>query len=223
MSELILFHGSQNIVEKPRFGYGKPYNDYGQGFYCTESKELAKEWAVSEESNGYVNQYSIETDCLKILNLQKYTMLHWLALLVHNRQFEASTPVMNLGKEWLKENFLISTKDFDLIKGYRADDSYFSFAKAFLSNQISYTQLSAAMKLGSLGEQIMLKSKKAFDSVKFESFEEADFHLYFSKKKSRDEEARQNYKKILEESDIEGLFIRDIIREKIKKDDPRIQ
>lgn len=45
MSKLIIYHGSPEIIEKPVFGKGKPYNDYGMGFYCTEHLELAKEWA----------------------------------------------------------------------------------------------------------------------------------------------------------------------------------
>ena len=44
--DIIIYHGSQQIVEVPKFGLGKTYNDYGQGFYCAESIELAKEWAV---------------------------------------------------------------------------------------------------------------------------------------------------------------------------------
>ena len=40
-----LFHGSPSIIEKPQFGYGKVYNDYGLGFYCTDSLEMAKNGA----------------------------------------------------------------------------------------------------------------------------------------------------------------------------------
>lgn len=38
----ILYHGSLEIISTPMYGQGKVYNDYGQGFYCTESLELAK-------------------------------------------------------------------------------------------------------------------------------------------------------------------------------------
>ena len=43
-----LYHGSCDIIEKPVFGKGKRYNDYGLGFYCTDSLEMAKEWGVSQ-------------------------------------------------------------------------------------------------------------------------------------------------------------------------------
>ena len=48
-----IFHGSEQIIKKPRFHSGNPHNDYGYGFYCTESEELAIEWAVTREHDGY--------------------------------------------------------------------------------------------------------------------------------------------------------------------------
>jgi hypothetical protein len=50
---MILYHGSDRIIEKPVFGEGKSYNDYGRGFYCTEHVELAKEWACATGGDGY--------------------------------------------------------------------------------------------------------------------------------------------------------------------------
>ena len=124
MSKLVLYHGSPEIIEKPIYGKGKAYNDYGKGFYCTENLELAKEWACTEGVDGYANQYEIETDNLRILNLSadEYTILHWLALLMTYRKLRLSTPVMKRGAEWLKEHFLVDIDDYDAIIGYRADN-----------------------------------------------------------------------------------------------------
>ena len=52
---MILYHGSKDIIEKPIYGQGKKYNDYGLGFYCTDNIELAKEWGTSFERSGYAN------------------------------------------------------------------------------------------------------------------------------------------------------------------------
>ena len=71
MGKIDLYHGSISIIKKPIFGYGKIDNDYGQGFYCTEHKELAKEWASTQNNNGYSNHYRIDIDGLNILNLQE--------------------------------------------------------------------------------------------------------------------------------------------------------
>ena len=68
---------------------------------------------------------------------------------------------------------------FDIVIGYRADDSYFSFAQDFVSGVISLNKLSEAMRLGKLGEQIVLKSKFAFSKIKYEGFEPAEKDTYY--------------------------------------------
>ncbi len=225
MSKLILYHGSSEIIEKPIFGKGKAYNDYGRGFYCTENFELAKEWACTEGIDGYANQYEIETDGLKILNLSsgEYTVLHWLALLMTYRKLRLSTPVMKRGAEWLKEHFLVNIEDYDAIIGYRADDSYFSFARAFVSNEISLGQLSHAMKLGKLGEQFVLKSREAFEAIQFVSYVASDNTIYYARRKARDDAARAAFFAELERDDMDGIYIRDLIRGEVKADDPRLR
>jgi hypothetical protein len=222
---MILYHGSPEIVQTPEYDKGKPYNDYGMGFYCTENEDLAKEWACSENSDGYVNQYVINPLELWILNLasREYTILHWLALLMKFRQIRVSTPVMRRSVEWLIENYLPDIDRFDAIVGYRADDSYFSFARAFANNEISLRQLSYAMRLGGLGEQFVLKSKKAFSLIRFVSSMEVPYTVYLPKRKQRDDNARAAFREELEREDLDGLFIRDIVREGIKPDDPRLQ
>ena len=225
MSKLILYHGSPEIIEVPVFGKGKSYNDYGRGFYCTEHLELAKEWACTENTDGYANKYVISTDGLSVLNLSsdEYTILHWLALLMKYRKLRVSTPVMKRGMDWLEEHFLIDLEPYDVVIGYRADDSYFSFARAFVNNEISLAQLSYAMRLGMLGEQFVLKSPAAFEKIQFVSYEVADNTKYYAKRKARDDEARAAFRAELEKDDLDGLYMRDIIREEVKADDPRLR
>lgn len=104
MSNVILYHGSPEIIQIPVFGKGKSYNDYGKGFYCTKHLELAKEWACTENTDGYANKYELDTSGLSILDLSsdEYTILHWLALLMEYRKFRISTPVMKRGADWLR-------------------------------------------------------------------------------------------------------------------------
>lgn len=225
MSKMILYHGSPNMIEKPVFGKGKAYNDYGRGFYCTEHLELAREWACTEGTDGYANKYELDTAGLSILNLSSkdYTILNWLAILMLHRKGRLSAPVAKQGREYLIQNFLPDFQSYDAIIGYRADDSYFSFARAFVSNTISLKQLSSAMRLGRLGEQFVLKSPKAFETIRFVDYTVADNTVYYAKRKARDDAARAGYMKELEKNDINGIFMRDIIREEIKADDPRLR
>lgn len=210
----ILYHGSVDIIEKPEYGKGKKHNDYGPGFYCTENIELAKEWACTKGQNGYANQYEIDTEGLRILNLsdENYTILHWLALLVKYRGIRLATPTLRRGAEWLLNNYLVDVQDYDIIIGYRADDSYFSFARAFLSNQISLEQLSYAMRLGKPGEQVVLISREAFERVKYVTNVIADTTVYFSLRMTRDDKARVTYRNVMETEDENGVYMRDLIR-----------
>jgi hypothetical protein len=220
---ITIYHGSEKIVEAPTFGEGKKNNDFGLGFYCTESEGLAKEWAVSSLRNGFTNKYTLDTEYMRILNLNstEYTILNWIAVLVEHRVFSIKTPVARRAKQYLIDNFSINVNAFDIITGYRADDSYFDYAESFLNNGISVEQLARAMRLGKLGEQIVIKSQFAFSRLKFEGFDVAEKEEFYILRKSRDDEANRLYFEMLEEEG-NGLYIQDIIRGGIKNDDPRI-
>ncbi|MBQ8412133.1 MAG: DUF3990 domain-containing protein [Lachnospiraceae bacterium] len=224
MDKLItIYHGSEKIIEQPLFGEGKKNNDFGLGFYCTASEELAKEWAVSSLHDGFANRYVLDTEYLKVLNLNSpdYTILNWIAVLVEHRLFSIKTPVARRAKQYLIDNFSVNVNAFDLITGYRADDSYFDYADAFINNGITVEQLAKAMRLGKLGEQIVIKSMFAFSKLKYEGFDVAEKNKYYVLRKSRDDEANMLYVDLLEEES-DGLYIQDIMRGGIKNDDPRI-
>ena len=110
----------------------------------------------------------------------------------------------------------------DVIVGYRADDSYFSFARAFVNNAISIDQLAEAMRLGELGKQIVLASPQAFAALRFQGCEIARASTYHGLRNERDRTAREAYRRKSAEADLDGLFMRDIIREKVTNDDPRL-
>lgn len=221
--QITIYHGSKQIIEVPTFGLGRKNNDFGLGFYCTENKDLAKEWAVSSLNDGFVNQYTLDTEHLNILNMNtpNYTILNWIAVLVEHRLFSIKTPVARRAKQYLIENFGINVNAYDLITGYRADDSYFDYAEAFLNNAITVEQLARAMQLGKLGEQIVIKSKYAFSKIKFIDFEVAEKEKYYVLRKARDDDANRMYLNILEEEN-DGLYIQDIIRGGISNDHPSI-
>lgn len=151
MKEITVYHGSPKIIESPAFGVGNPNNDYGLGFYCTESMELAKEWACSNDSDGFANQYKLNLTELSVLSLTggSYHILNWLFVLLENRKFRIGSEIAKQAQAYIFENFTVDYEHYDIIKGYRADDSYFAFASAFLNNTISLQQLEQAMVLES--------------------------------------------------------------------------
>ncbi|MBQ0070334.1 MAG: DUF3990 domain-containing protein [Spirochaetales bacterium] len=221
-----LYHGSENIIERPVFGKGKRYNDYGLGFYCTESVEMAKEWGVADDRDGYANIYEFDNAGLSVLNLNKKSciILQWLAILLDNRTFTTQSVLALDAKRYIRENFLLDYQNYDVIVGYRADDSYFSFAQDFLNGTISYRQLGNALRLGKLGEQVVLKSEKAFSSIRFIGAEEAPRDEWLSRKKNRDALALHAYFSGERLQRQKGdLYVTQILDEEMKVDDPRLQ
>lgn len=224
MSNLVISHGSKDIIEKPYYHGGKAENDYGFGFYCTESLELAKEWSCSNnENNGFANKYSINLSGLKILDLtdKRYSILNWVAILLKFRTFDLSNDISIQAKEYLLKKFYIDVNNYDIVIGFRADDSYFSFARDFINNTIPVRKLSQAMELGQLGKQVVIVSELAFSKLHFEGFETADRLVYFTKRKARDEKALEDYLKGTRKSAtlINDIFVMDIIRKGFKDGD----
>ena len=210
-----IYHGSAHVIEQPMFGKGKPYNDYGRGFYCTEHAELAKEWACSADSDGYACHYQLDLSGLSVLNLNtpEYNILNWMAILLENRKFNVADGLPQRAKAYLLENFKVDYKKYDVIIGYCANDSYFSYAGDFVNGTLSLSDLSEAMRLGKLGEQVVLKSEKAFDALTFVEAFKAPRQEYFSRYRSRDEEARARYRQIASKPVAEDeIYILDIIR-----------
>ena len=224
---MLLYHGSERIIEKPVHGEGRITNDYGRGFYCTENLELAKEWACARERDGYANKYLLDLSNLRILNLNAsaYSILNWLAVLVRYRTYWQNGSIAEEAKRYLQEHFYVDIEPYDVIIGYRANDSYFTFAQDFISGTISLRKLSEAMRLGKLGEQVVLKSKAAFSQLVFDGYEAAEAGEYYARKAARDLEARREYRRVksANHQSIHEIYILDIMREGMENDDPRLR
>lgn len=227
MSNLTLFHGSDHIIEKPDFHLGKTNNDYGRGFYCTEELEMAKEWACKQNNDGFANKYILKSDSLNILNLLdgSYSILHWLALLLKNRTFRLSSEIAEDARQYIIRNFSIDLDEYDIVIGYRADDSYFSFAESFIQNGIPLRSLNQALRLGKLGAQTVLISENSFANLHFIGAESVEKSLYYSKFIERDSLARKTYREEIRNSITyqDDIFVLDILREEMTKEDVRIQ
>ena len=221
-----IYHGSAFVIEKPKLELGKKNNDYGQGFYTTPDVEMAKEWACQKKQDGYANEYELDITELKVMDLEsaEYNILNWIAILLANRNFILKSNLSVSAKNYLLEYFLPNVNNYDIVRGYRADDSYFNYANDFINNAISVRELEEAMKLGNLGIQMQLRTEKAFKKLKFIEAIDADKNEYYHKYINRDTKAREGYRKIQGNMPLrDDLYILDIIRQEIKNDDSRIQ
>lgn len=227
MAILTLYHGTDHIIKVPNLAKGKDTNDYGRGFYCTLLLEMAKEWACKDNTDGFANEYHFNDEGMRVLNLLdgKHTILNWIALLLQHRIFTIQDEIARDAREYIIEHFSIDTKGYDVIVGYRADDSYFSYAQSFVSNTLPLRSLNKALQLGKLGEQTVLVSQKAFDRIEFVDAEPVSKEIYYPKFIARDTAARQSYQTEIKKNKSyrDDIFVMDILREEIGNDDPRIQ
>lgn len=227
MDTIKIFHGSDHIIKKPKLTLGKMNNDYGQGFYCTGTLHMAMEWACKENKDGFVNEYELDIENLKVLNLLdgKHHILNWMAILLQNRRFSLKNEIAEDARDYVIRHFAIDISGYDVVMGYRADDSYFSYAEDFVENGIPLRLLNHALRLGKLGEQIVLVSEKAFQNLYFVKATPVERQIYYPQFMTRDTKAREQYRKEIRKtrSYRDDIFVLDILREEMKDNDARIQ
>lgn len=201
MEKITLFHGSpdKNIV--PTYGMGEKKHDYGQGFYLTESLELAKEWAVCRpnETNGFVHQYELETDGLKMLDFQEKGVLAWLAELMKHRDAADSKRYRMLAKKFI-EKYGVDTEGYDVIKGWRANASYFYITKEFVRDNIDMDILEELLSLGGLGIQYCIKTELAYSKLHEvpEGLLSVEYAEFNEKYNQRDISSRQKMRQLVD-------------------------
>lgn len=220
MNILTIYHGSNLEIKKPiyHFNNSNIHNDYGLGFYCTRSLDLAKEWANRKTANGLVNSYSFDLRSLKILDLtnkNKYSVLNWIAILIHNREFSIDEKIEFKDAFAYLAKYYIDVNSYDVVIGYRADDAYFRFPLMFIKNVLTLEKLEEIYLNGNLGVQIVLISEKAYDHIKFIKTIESE-SIYHERFLRRKESADISYRRLelLEKNSI-GTRIKDLMRDDI--------
>lgn len=168
MDRIIIYHGSETIIEKPEFNKTNKNADYGNAFYCTDDINAAMEWASKKSGNGFANKYRFDARGLKIIDLTKLSVLNWVAILLHHRDIDPSF-ASDYAKEleFLEKNYYIDVRDYDVVIGYRADDSFFTFPMMFVESRIRVVKLEDIYNLGFLGKQIAIISERAFGRLKY--------------------------------------------------------
>ena len=167
MSKIILYHGTSDKTVVPIYGGGNDKHDYGRGFYLTGDIELAREWAVCkpDEQNGWVHKYELDCSGLNFLDFKDHNILAWLAELMKHRDAADSKRYRLLASKFI-DKYGIDTSNYDVIKGWRADASYFYIAKEFVRDNIDVEILEELLSLGGLGIQYCIKSEHAYSQLK---------------------------------------------------------
>lgn len=143
-NNLILYHGSQEIVRNPIIINNGKTKDFGYGFYCTNKKEQAVRWATRFSHTGTCNRYKfIEHSDLNILKFEK------------------------LSDDWL--DFIANCRagishSYDIVEGPMADDTIFNYVQDFLAGNISRSAFWELAKFRYPTHQICFCTQRAIDS-----------------------------------------------------------
>jgi len=207
-----LFYGSKTNFTKPIYGFGNPSNDYGLGFYMTDSYDLAKLWASQFNEDGYVLSFDLDLSNLNVLSLKdcdEINVLRWISLLIRHRFSFEDLEKYSKELDWLNTKFYVDLNNYDVVIGYRADDAYFNYSRSFVANEMSFEILTKAMRIGKLGLQYVAISKKAYKSLKFIKSEKISKNSSYSDFRKC---AVNEYNIIKKEDKISNMYFRDLVR-----------
>lgn len=200
-NSITLYHGSPNQTLIPTYGQGNDRHDYGKGFYLTNDVELAREWSVCKPDRleGWVHEYRLCLDGLRIFDFQQNTALAWLAELMKHREAADSRRYRMLSEKFVSK-YGIDTDGYDIIMGWRADASYFFIAKEFVRDNIDVGILEELLSLGGLGIQYCIKSPLAYSRLVevVGSPSPVDYAEFNTKFDRRDNDARRRMRALVD-------------------------
>jgi len=208
---MIVFHGSDKIIEKPEFGRGYVYNDYGRGFYLTADENLAGEWAVLRTGfDGYINKYELDLTGLNVLDTDTIKTENLIAILIKNRDIEFAEAFSD-DRDLFVEKYDLYIDDYDIIMGIRANDRFYSYMRAFINGTVTKEAVAKLFELGNWGTQICVKSERAFAKLKFIGYANAFGEIYYSNALNRNKLAGNLYRNMDRKTLREGSFINDLL------------
>lgn len=136
---------------------------------------------------------------MKILDFQGQGVLAWLAELVKHRDAADSKRYRMLAKKFI-EKYGVNTEEYDVIKGWRANASYFYIAKEFVRDNIDMDVLEELLSLGGLGIQYCIKTELAYSKLQEieGSLQTVSYAEFNEKYNQRDISARQKMRELID-------------------------
>lgn len=127
-SKSILFHGTSTYHKQINLGRGRPFTDFGRGYYLTSSFPQAAKWAVGRGNNPWVFQYDISDVTDELLLLPLLTCdTDWINVILYYR---TGYPLPD------KAEWAIIDK-YDIIFDQMADGRITKLVEQFLAEEIS--------------------------------------------------------------------------------------
>ena len=157
---MILYHGSNMIVDKPQLIEQNRYLDFGYGFYTTTNKAQAENFAqkvvVRRGGKPLVNIYEIDDNIDGDLNIRRF---------------------FSPDEEWLDfvsshRNGTYAGERYDLIIGAVANDDVYRTLQVYSSGLLTKEQAIEALKIKKLFDQYVFATDKALLQLRFMRAEE---------------------------------------------------
>lgn len=147
---MILYHGSNVAVEKPKILQSDRRLDFGTGFYLTSSYEQAERWAFLTakrrgEGKQIITTYDFNVGALSSLKVMRFekSSVEWLKFVSNNRN------VSNFSDE------------SDIVIGPVANDRTMPVIKLYFSGIYDETETIKRLLPQSLKDQYAFKSENA--------------------------------------------------------------
>ena len=154
---MILYHGSNVIVEKPQLVKQTRFLDFGSGFYTTENNEQALSFAEKvyrrrKEGSPIVSVYEVdESDAFSACSLLRFDFPNeeWLDFVYEQR--------MGIYKG----------NAYELIYGAVANDDVYETFNLFVAGTLDKQDTLKRLKIKELYNQLVFTSEQALSFLKF--------------------------------------------------------
>lgn len=153
---MILYHGSNVVVEQPKLIEQNRFLDFGYGFYTTTNREQAENFAqkvtIRRGGKPIVNVYEIDENVqMNLLNIKRF-----------------SAP----DEEWLDfvsahRNGTYDGEQYDLIIGAVANDDVYRTLQVYSTGLLTKVQALEILKVKRLFNQYVFATVEALELLKF--------------------------------------------------------
>ena len=155
---MILYHGSNVIVEHPKLVKQNRFLDFGFGFYTTTNREQAENFALKvaerrKEGEAILNIYEIdEKEAFQKCSLLKFDSPdeNWLDFVAANRKG------------------MYEGNQFDLIYGAVANDDVYRTITLYMTGVLTKEQTLQALKIRKLFNQLVFTTEKSLQYLQFQ-------------------------------------------------------
>lgn len=173
---MTLYHAGYLEIREPDIHHGRINADFGQGFYTTDDKAFAYGWAIEKPGfDVFVNLYELDEESLRIKVFEKNT--DWFKYIFSNRRTKPD-----------------ELAEYDLIIGPIACDTIYDTLGIITSGFLSDEEAMTLLLVGKTPRQIVLKTEKAAENLRFISSEVLSKEQ-IAESRARHEEENEKFQK----------------------------